>query len=793
MLFSQLKAITKGELQLNEDAEVTHFSIDSRTMTGKSDEVFIAIKGKRDGHDYIANAREKGVSNFILSRKIDIEGANVLAVNDTLESLRQIAKNHRQRFQIPVIAITGSNGKTTVKEWLSTILSEQFFLVKSPKSYNSQIGVPLSLLEMRDSHEIGVFEAGISTVGEMENLNEMIQPTFGIFTNLGEAHDDGFESKYEKLLEKLKLFLDSEKVICRNETDIFEQVEEILGSKLVTWGDEKADYHVEWKGQDIIINNIGVKTNFTSPTQLENLTHCIVTCLEFGLSTDQIRKGVNLIRDVSMRLELKRGINGSYILDDSYNNDEAGLKVALDYLETHKQNEKRTVILSDILHSGKPDQTLYRDIAELLQRRNISRFIGVGPRISANEAAFSIPSSFYESTESLLNALPDFGNEMVVIKGARDFELERVVSRLQEKNHGTILEVNFEVIHQNLNEYRSLLGSQTKLMVMVKANAYGAGLLEVANFLQHQRVDMLGVAYVDEAIELRKNGISMPIMIMNPYIESFEQFERFDLQAEIFSVSHLRRMIRDTVHHPKVHLKIDTGMHRLGFDPEELDELMLILKENPDVIVEGIFTHFSSAEHPKDDDFTRQQAEKFEGAYLQLAADLGYNPMKHACNSAGIVRWPQYHYDMVRLGIGLHGFDPTGELSLKFPSQLKTVVSQIQHLKKGETVGYSRRGKIERASRIAILPIGYEDGYSRIFGNGNASVNIGGNLCPTIGNVCMDMIMVDVTDTDVKEGDRAIVFGESPTIQDLASLSGTMPYEILTNVSSRVKRVFVSE
>ena len=494
-----------------------------------------------------------------------------------------------------------------------------------------------------------------------------------------------------------------------------------------------------------------------------------------------------------MRLELKKGINGSYILDDSYNNDEVGLKVALDYLESHKQNENRTLILSDILQSGKPDDELYQDIAKMLREKKINRLIGVGPLISAANANFPDNSLFFKNTDNLLENLPAFQDEMIVVKGARDFELEKVVKRLEQTSHGTVLEVNFESLQHNLSQYQVRLKPETKLMVMVKANAYGSGILEVANFLQHQRVDMLGVAYVDEAIQLRKNGINIPIMIMNPHTESFEQFERYDLQAEVFSLAHLDRLLKDTKHHPKIHLKIDTGMHRLGFSYETINELIEKLEMNPNVKVEGIFTHFSSADSSIQDDFTIKQAQVFEEVYERLTNALGYQPIKHACNSAGIVRWPQYHFDMVRLGIGLHGFDPTNKLQLRQSSQLKSIVSQIQEVKAGEAVGYGRNGKVERASKIAIIPIGYEDGYLRIFGNGNAKMSINKSLCPTIGNICMDMTMLDVTDANVKEGDEVIVFGSEPSIEDLAKWAGTIPYEILTNVSNRVKRIFISE
>ena len=793
MLFSQLETITNGTKKLSNDCIIQRLSTDSRTLAGNPKEVFIAIDGKRDGHDFARNAWEKGVRNFILEREVVLPDSNVLLVKNSLAALQQIAEYHRAQFDHKVIGITGSNGKTTVKEWLSTILSERYFVAKSPKSYNSQIGVPLSLLELKENHDIGVFEAGISKVGEMEKLQQMIRPTLGVFTNLGQAHDDGFESSNQKLSEKLSLFSNSDNVIVRSDSTYFEECKRILGDKLITWSlDGAGDYLVKWDKSVIQVEDYKFYTTFDSLTQLENLTHSIIASKVLGLEKDQIQKGIDQIKNVPMRLELKKGVNGTYILDDSYNNDEAGLRVALDYFEAQNQHEKRTLILSDILHSGKSNDELYSQIAQLLELKGV-RLVGVGQQISAAKKHFPTGSHFFQSTEDLLSNLPPFENEMILVKGARDFALERVVSRLQERNHGTTLEVNFEALHHNLNTYRSLLNPRTKMMVMVKANAYGSGLLEVANFLQHQRVDMLAVAYVDEAIQLRKNGVHFPIMIMNPYIESFEQFERYDLEAEIFSLSHLKRLLKDTDRHPKIHLKIDTGMHRLGFSSDQIHELIEILRLNPDLKVEGIFTHFSSADIKEEDEFTVAQAKEFETIYKQLTDALGYYPMRHACNSAGIVRWPQYHFDMVRLGIGLYGFDPTELLNLKCVSSLKTVISQVQELGEGDTVGYSRKGKISKKSRIAVLPVGYEDGYLRVFGNGNASVMINGQLCPTVGNICMDMTMVDITNTKAKEGDEVVVFGLDPSIKKLSMWANTIPLEILTNVSGRVKRVFVSE
>ena len=794
MLFSELEKIVGGEISLVRDTEVLRFSTDSRTLSGASGEVFIAVQGKRDGHDYIQAALDKGVKNVLIEKAIPLEGANVCVVEDAVRAFQLIAKKHRERFTMPILAVTGSNGKTIVKEWLFTILSEVFFVIKSPKSYNSQIGVPLSLLEIRENHEFGIFEAGISQTGEMEKLEQMIQPTLGIFTTLGLAHSEGFQSQVEKLHEKLRLFKHSKEVLCRKDAPYYLEINRVIPNKLITWSlDDDADFQVIWNERSIQINDHRYLVDLQHPTDFENATHCVIAAIHLGCSNTVIQRGLDQIKPIPMRLEFKQGINGCYILDDTYNTDLMGLRVSLDYLATNQQNEKKTLILSDILQSGKSDDELYTIVSQLLKEKGIDRLIGVGPQITAAQDKFTAEALFFGSTEALIADLPPFQNEMVVVKGARDFELERVVSLLEERSHGTVLEVNFESLSYNLNQYRNLLKPSTKLMVMVKANAYGAGLLEVANFLQHQRVDRLGVAYVDEAIQLRKNGINLPIMIMNPHVESFHEFEKYQLEAEIFSFGHLARLLQDTKNPPSIHIKIDTGMHRLGFSPDEVDPLIARLKGHPQVRVAGIFTHFSSADASEEDAFTIRQAEIFDEAYEKLVNQLGYQPEKHACNSSAMVRWPQYHYDMVRLGIGLHGFDPTGKMQLRTTSRLKTLISQIQNLEKGETVGYSRMGKLDRNSRIAILSIGYEDGFLRVFGNGTGSVLINGQLCPSIGNICMDMTMVDVTGVDAKEGDEAVIFGDRPTIFDLAGQANTIPYEILTNISSRVKRVFTWE
>lgn len=796
MLFSDLEKITSGEINIKSDVEVARFVTDTRSLRGNPNEVFIALEGQnRNGHSFLEAAKEIGVRNFIVEQEFNDQDSNTLTVEDSLTAFQEIAAHHRSAFKIPIVGITGSNGKTIIKEWLSTILSQKLVVVKSPKSFNSQIGVPLSVLDLKANHEVGVFEAGVSEEGEMAKLERIIQPTIGIFSTLGAAHGKGFNSESHKLQEKLTLFSGASATICRKDTPWFDQLSSHLSTTdLISWSlEDDAKHKVSWQSGLIDIDKTRFKVSFDHSSERENVTHCIVAAMLMGLSTEEIQKGLNLIRPIPMRLELKKGVNGCFILDDTYNNDLGGLKVAMDYLDAHRQNRKKTLILSDILHSGESDQVLYKEVADLLLEKGFSRLIGIGTKISLAKNCFDIDSLFFETTDDFLENLPPFSKEMVLIKGARNFQLERITQRLEEKNHGTILEVSFESLRHNLNQYRKLLAPDTKFMVMVKANAYGSGILEVANFLQHENVDWLGVAYVDEAIQLRQNGIDTPIMIMNPHITSFSQFERYDLQAEIFSHTHINQLLKDVSGPVSIHLKIDTGMHRLGFSREEIPTLLDRLSANPQLKIESIFTHFSSADTPQEDQYTEEQAAEFEGIYFKISKAIGYSPIKHACNSPAIVRWPQYHFDMVRLGIGLHGFDPTNTLSLRPTSALKTEISQIQNLKKGDTVGYSRKGKVSRDGKIAILPIGYEDGYLRIFGNGNAFVQINGHLCPTIGNICMDMTMVDITDIHANEGDSVVVFGIDPSISDLAQAAKTIPYEILTNVSSRVKRVFISE
>lgn len=787
------------------DLDVSTLNFDSRRSSGNEKELFVAFSGsKNDGHQYIQGLYQQGVRNFLVSHKMAVDqlpDSNVLLVADTKAALQQLAAFHRRKFSIPVIAITGSNGKTIVKEWLSTILEQHWQVIKSPKSYNSQIGVPLSVWQMDAAHEIGVFEAGISKAGEMPALTSVIQPTLGIFTNIGAAHAEGFQSQQEKATEKARLFKPCEQVVCRKGHSLIpEALHQSTNARIVTWeiNDVTADLNFQKSGDHYTVDfhdkHFAFTIRLTNRYDLENIFHAVALAILLDEPAQKIQQALDKIRPVPMRLELKRGIRDTYILDDTYNNDLMGLNIALDYLLQQPKKANKTVILSDILQSGKAPRELYNEVNELLKKNEVSRLIGVGPEITSAATVFSMETHFYPTTDALLKDAPDFHNEIILVKGARDYNLEKVVAYLEEKSHGTVLEVNFEAITHNLEKYRKRLKPSTKLMVMVKAFAYGVGVNEIAHLLQYHKVDYLGVAYLDEAIELRKKGITLPVMIMNPEIKNFPLLEAFELEAEVYSLAMLRQFLENTENPPGIHLKLETGMHRLGFEAEDLPALLAILKANPQLRVKGIFTHFSSSDDEKEDTYTHSQAEKFEEMAGAIIKTLGYRPALHALNSSGIVRWPQYQWDMVRLGIGLYGHDSSHTLTdLRPISTLTTRISQIKKVKKGDTIGYSRNGIAEKDGAIATLAIGYADGYSRVFGNGNAYVLINGQKAHTIGNVCMDMTMVDVTGLDAKEGDEVIVFGEKPTITDLAAWAGTIPYEILTNVSQRVKRVFVSE
>ncbi len=807
MLFSELVSITSGQLlQLTKDRAVDALVTDSRKPVIGEGSVFFAIKGERhDGHAYLPDLYAQGVRQFIVESLVpesSFPDANILRVPSTLAALQQIATHHRNFFHIPVVGITGSNGKTTIKEWLFQALSPDCPVIKNPGSYNSQIGVPLSVWGMNESHELAIFEAGISTTGEMEKLQDIIRPTLGIFTNLGTAHNEGFSSLKQKAEEKAKLFIDCEWVLyCKDHLLIDETLQQ-LNMKTRTWGsDLRADIRIELlEGRRYRLTDSKQTFELTLPFDqsglLENAFHVVAFMLLRGYSPTIIQERINHLHTVPMRLELKQGVHRSILIDDSYNNDLAGLKISLDFLR-NQQKGKKIIILSDLLQTGLPPDELISKIKNLIAADGVTEIIGVGPVLFSHKQFFP-GGTFYESTDEFLKSLsPEkFADSVVLIKGARPFQFERIAQRLQRKVHGTIMEIDLTAMVHNLNYFKSRLTPGTKVMVMVKAFAYGSGSEEVANLLQYHRADYLGVAFADEGVELRKNNITLPIMVMNPTEESFGLMLEHRLEPEIYSMRVFRALL-DFLENQQcvIHLKMDTGMHRLGFEDQDLDGLEEILLSHDNIRVASIFTHLSGADERKHDDFSNEQAKRFTKMADRLSQVLGYRPLRHVLNSSGILRFPQFQFDMVRLGIGLYGIDPTeaGGANLKSVVTLKTIISQIKHIAAGGTVGYGRKGKVAMPTTTATLAIGYADGFSRKFSNGAGNVLIHGRLAPVKGNVCMDMTMVDITGIPAQEGDEAIIFGPDLPIQQVAQWIETIPYELLTSTSERVKRVFYAE
>ncbi|MDW3197330.1 MAG: bifunctional UDP-N-acetylmuramoyl-tripeptide:D-alanyl-D-alanine ligase/alanine racemase [Cytophagales bacterium] len=797
MEFEALSRVVSGKVLQPGTGTFQFVATDSRTIQHPESTLFFAHSGpNHDGHEYLQELYDSGVRSFIVERPVELNfpEVGIILVDESLKALQQLAAYHRQQYQYQVIGVTGSNGKTIVKEWLAMLLETHYQVVKSPKSYNSQLGVPLSIMEMAERHDLAILEAGISMAGEMETLAALIQPDIGIFTNIGPAHDSGFTDRQSKIQEKSLLFSSCKWIICRYEhTAVREKLKSQYADRAISWslGKQGAELHFKLTGNLLSCNWKGrvntIRIPFTDGPQLENLLHVLAACLLLEVSLSEVEMAISRLRNIEMRLALKKGANDCYLLDDSYNNDLSGLNVALNILDQQRQKANKTLILSDIQQSGLSDEALYHQVNDLLEKHGVNRLIGVGPRISESQSFFKIHKTFFASTKELINELPAFQNEIVLVKGARNFGLERVVSILEEKHHGTSLTIHFEKVLHNLNAYRNLL-SETKLMVMVKAHAYGGGSYELANFLQYHQVDYLGVAYVNEGVDLRKNGLEIPIMVMNPEWESLPMFGTYQLEPEIYSLEMLRYFVSLGITVP-IHLKIETGMNRLGFEQAELASLIALLLENK-VKVQSIFTHLAAAEDPSEDDFSREQLQIFNAAYEQIVEGLGYEPIKHALNSAGIARWPEFHFDMVRLGIGLYGIDPSETLEVLPVSTFKTQISQIKHLMQGATIGYGRMGIAESDMTIATLPVGYADGYRRSFGRGGVTVLVKDREAPTIGNICMDMTMIDVTGIPAQQGDDVILFGERPHITALAKCADTIPYEILTSISPRVKREY---
>ncbi|HMP98210.1 MAG TPA: bifunctional UDP-N-acetylmuramoyl-tripeptide:D-alanyl-D-alanine ligase/alanine racemase [Cyclobacteriaceae bacterium] len=804
---SLIAKIIKGDfLNVAEDNEVDTLITDSRKITNVNSGIFFAITGDRhDGHNHVHELYQKGLRNFVVEKNIalqNLEDANVLLVQNTVRALQLLAKYHRQQFNLNVIGITGSNAKTIVKEWLAELLSYDHQLIKNPGSYNSQIGVALAVWQIETQHDLGIFEAGISTSAEMERLEEMIQPDIGIFTNIGSAHDEGFNSQHQKIEEKLKLFVSSKLIIyCADHTAIHEQMK-IINKKSLSWAyHEDADIKIVKHTENhltLSFNNQSYQLNIPvrHKAMQENLLHCAATLIYLGKSTEQINERISKLSNIPMRLSLKRGLQGTHLIDDTYNNDLAGLQIALDYL-TSFPHKKKTVILSDVLQSGLEEKQLYKKIALLINEKRISRLITVGPGFIRHKSLFDVEINTFISTEHLLQQIQNIqlDQNLVLIKGARPFAFERIATALALKTHQTVLEINVGAIIHNLNAIKAALNPGVKLMAMVKAFAYGSGIEEVASRLQYHGTDYFGVAYGDEGKQLRDHGITKPIMVMNPSADSLELCYQNHLEPEIYSLNLLHELLQTNGNRSiGIHLKLETGMNRLGLNADEIEEVINEVKQNKQIQIKSIFTHLAAAEDSAHDEFTQQQIERFEKLYQQITAAINYYPIKHVLNSSGIMRFPFYQFDMVRTGIALYGAGGIGnKINLQNVLTLKSIISQVKLVKQGESVGYGRMGKIEKDTRIATVAIGYADGFRRSLGNGKGKVWVNGKLAPVIGNVCMDMIMVDLSGIEADEGEEVIIFGNELALQQHALWANTIAYEIISGISERVKRVYFTD
>ncbi|WP_091095915.1 bifunctional UDP-N-acetylmuramoyl-tripeptide:D-alanyl-D-alanine ligase/alanine racemase [Paenimyroides marinum] len=780
-------------------------SIDSRSLRNTENTLFFALKGtNHNAHDYLTDLYAKGVRYFVVSQQVNLPSdALVFKVDDTLRALQRFVAFYRKTYHFPVIGITGSNGKTIVKEWLNQLLAPLYNIIKSPKSYNSQVGVPLSVIAINEEHNLGIFEAGISKPGEMDFLEEIIQPTIGILTNIGPAHNEGFSSKEEKLQEKLKLFKNSE-VLISEKTDL---IAAYKPEKLqwFTWSfNQPAHVRFEKSVSTLKVNYLDktfmVDLPFNDLASIENIATCITALLYLNVSVDYIKKAVPRLQTVQMRLQVKKGINDCLLIDDSYSSDYQSLKIALDFLEQQKTHQQKTVILSDIFQSGFLPEVLYQKVGQLLTQNHVSRVIGIGDKIGSYLKDIPQFQSFPD-TETFLNNfnLKSFRNETILIKGSRSFLFEKIVAELEEKTHETVLEINLDAISHNLNFYKSKLKSATKIMVMVKAFGYGNGSYEIAKLLAHHQVSYLGVAFADEGVELRKAGIKIPIIVMNPENSAFSTMIAYQLEPEIYNMQELKAFMQEVENqnsHPyPIHLKLNTGMNRLGFTEKDFDELTTVLSQTDLVKVETIFSHLATSDIPQERAFTLKQIHTFQKWTADIKERLKINPVLHILNTSGIYNFNEYQMDMVRIGIGLYGVgnDVEEDAQLQNVATLKSVVLQINEIEKDETVGYGRRFKATKKSRIATIPIGYADGIRRSYGNGKGYVLINGKKAAIAGTICMDMLMADVTDIDANIGDEILVFGNDLRITEVAKIWETIPYEVMTSISHRVKRVFYKE
>lgn len=796
------------------ERNVSFLLTDSRSLAFPEETLFFALRSERnDGHKYINELYSRGVRNFVVSKPPteDLAGANFLVVNDTLEALQRLAERHRDNFNIPIVGITGSNGKTVVKEWLYQILMPSMRVTRSPRSYNSQIGVPLSVWRLNENSEVGIFEAGISKPDEMMRLADIIQPTTGIFTNLGQAHQENFHSLEEKCAEKMLLFKDCKTLIYPADNDVIFRTlkkSEFKGKKLAfSFTNPDAAFFVkEVKPLDGLtrVHYIyeGTESSFDYPSLLSPVDSIIITALaalHLGISPKELSERMPQLEPIAMRLEVKEGQNNCILINDSYNSDLASLDIALDFMNRRqdRQGREMTLILSDIEQSGMNNDEISREVLNMVQRRGITKLITIGKQITS--AAGGIQFANYEDTESFLisSTFGTLRNEIILIKGARRFRFDRITDLLVEKVHETTLEVNLSALISNLNYYRDLMGEK-KIVCMIKADGYGTGAIEIAKTLQEHRVDYLAVAVADEGVALRKAGITANIMIMNPEMTAFKTMFDYDLEPEVYSFRLLEALChaatKEGITGWPIHIKLDTGMHRLGFHPiDDMPRLVEYLTHQSALIPRSIFSHFVGSDSDGFDDFSKMQYALFTKGADTVQAAFSHHILRHICNSAAIEHFPEYQEDMCRLGIGLYGVNPRTNSIINNVATLKTTILQIRHVKAGDSIGYSRRTILDKDSLIAAIPIGYADGLNRHLGNHHAYCLVNGQKAEYVGNVCMDVCMIDVTGINCKEGDSVEIFGNDLPVTVLSDILDTIPYELLTGISNRVKRIYYRE
>lgn len=798
------------------EATIAELLFDSRRLVMPARTIFFAIETeKNDGHRFIPELIQKGVRNFVVTHDLKeftaYSECNFLQVADSVMALQQIAAAHRQRFSTPVVGITGSNGKTIVKEWLSQMLSEKFNLVASPNSYNSQIGVPCAVWSLKDIHQLAIFEAGISRPQEMERLETVIKPNIGILTNITSAHAQYFQNDEQKLNEKLLLFKNCGTIIycCDNRLINNALLNDSFSHKLkLSWGKNPfahykiTNQYVKDFQTFITLNENEFAIPFVDAASVENAIHCIVLMLHFNFSPKYINQRLALLAPIAMRMEVKEAINQSIVINDTYSLDFQSFRIALEFLHSQRHFSQKSVILSDFAQVGTLSTEDYQKINQYLLQYGVTKFIAVGENIFKHQAQFSVPTQlFFETTQKLIQALPniDFNTEAILVKGARAFRFEKIVEALQLKTHRTVLNVSLPALVHNLNYYRSLISPQTKVVAMVKAQCYGLGDAELISELQYHNIDYLAVAYTDEGVKLRKNGITLPIIVLGAEVESFDMMLHYHLEPEIFNFYSLKELGKTLQSYPemrcKIHLKIDTGMHRLGFHAEEIDEVIQIIKANPQMKVASVFSHFAAAEDETEDEFTLSQIAYFKNVTDKIQQLLGYPVLRHIANTAGISRFPQAHFDMVRVGIGLYGFSSVDKdvPHLQHVATLKTIITHTMMLNKGDTVGYNRRFIAESPMKIGIIPIGYADGFPTELCCGRGSVVVVGHHVPIIGKICMDMAMIDLSQVDANEGDEVIIYGEENRIDEIASQIGKIPYHLLTAISKRVPRIYIMD